>query len=354
MDTLKKYIVNSNQNIRDAIKKMDKGGIGFVVCADVNDEVIGVIANGDFRRAILNGISLSDNVLKITNKNFKYLTKGYSRDDVLALFKKTTIQHIPILENSKLIEIITEEDFFGIKDEPKKEDAINLPVVIMSGGKGTRLEPLTRILPKALIPLGDKTMIEVIMDEYAKYGMCDFYVSVNHKAKMIKAYFEEQDISYKIRYISESRPLGTVGALRYLEGKIDATFFVSNCDIIIKEDYCKIYEFHKSRNYALTVVASMQHHTIPYGVCEIKNGGQLKEIKEKPEYDFLVNAGMYLLEPTVFKLIPKGEYFDMTDLIGKAQKEGLIIGVYPVSETSYLDVGQFAEYKKMVKLLFEN
>ncbi len=353
MENLNNYIIHPSYNIRDAIKKMDKGGIGFVaVCARENDDVIGVIANGDFRRAILQGISLNENVLKITNKNFKYLKKDYSKKDVSDLFCNNRIQHIPVLESNRLIDIITKEDFFGISDAKKKES--DIPVVIMSGGKGTRLEPLTRVLPKALIPLGDKTMIEIIMDEYAKYGMRNFYISVNHKAKMIRAYFEDQELSYKIRYISESEPLGTAGALKYLEDKIDSAFFVSNCDIIIKDDYLKIFKFHKNSNYSLTVVAAMQHHTVPYGVCKIEKGGKLKEIKEKPKYDFLVNAGMYLLEPSVFKLIPKEEYFDMTDLIGKTQKEGLNVGVYPVSENSYLDVGQLAEYKKNLKLLFDS
>jgi len=353
MENLNKYIVYRNQNIRDAIKKMDQGGIGFIVCVDENENVIGVISDGDFRRAILNGTSLNESVFSITNKNFKYFNKGYIKEDALKVFRETVVRHIPVLEDDKLVEIITEDIFFGIKDKEIHRYFLNIPVVIMSGGKGTRLEPFTRILPKALVPLGDKTMIEVIMDEYAKYGMRNFYISVNYKAKMIKAYFEDQDIVYKIEYINESRPLGTVGALKFLENKINSTFFVSNCDIIIRDNYCKIYEFHKDRKFDLTLVASMQHHTVPYGVCEIGNEGNLKEIKEKPEYDFLVNAGMYLLEPSVFKLIPKDEYFNMTDLIERAQKEGLTVGVYPVSEKSYVDIGQLSEYKKTLKLLFD-
>jgi dTDP-glucose pyrophosphorylase len=354
MENLNKYIVYQNENIRDAIKKMDEGGIGFVVCVGKNENVIGVISDGDFRRAVLSGISLDENVLKITNKDFKYLTKGYLKKDATDLFRDTVVQHIPVLENGKLVEIITEEAFYDIRGDEKSKNVLNIPVVIMAGGKGTRLDPFTRILPKPLIPLGDKTMIEIIMDEYAKHGMRKFYVSVNHKAKMIKAYFEDHDIGYKIEYIDESHALGTAGALKYLENKIDSPFFVSNCDIIIKDDYCKIYEFHKDRNFDLTLVASMQHHTVSYGVCEIENDGHLKEIKEKPKYDFLVNAGMYLLEPSVCKLISVDEYFDMTELISKCQKEGLTIGVYPVSEKSYIDVGRLSEYKKALKLLFDD
>jgi len=354
MENLNKYIVYQNQNERDAIKAMDKGGIGFVVCVDSNEHVIGVIANGDFRRAVLSGISLNENVLKITNKNFKCLMKGYLKKDALDLFRETVIQHIPVLENGKLVEIITEETFYDIRSEEKSIDVFNMPVVIMAGGKGTRLDPFTRILPKPLIPIGDKPMIEVIMDEYAKYGMNNFYISVNHKAQMIKAYFEDQDIGYKIEYIDESHALGTAGALQCLENRIDSPFFVSNCDIIIKDNYNKIYEFHKDKNFDLTLIASMQHHRVSYGVCEIENDGHLKKIREKPEYDFLINAGMYLLEPSICKLIPKNEYLDMTGLISKAQKTGLNVGVYPISEKSYIDVGQLSEYKKNLKLLLDS
>ncbi len=354
MKNLNKYIVYQNQNIRDAIKTMDKGGIGFVVCVDNNENVVGVIANGDFRRAILSGISLNKNVLQITNKDFKYLTNGYLKKDAFDLFQKTVIQHIPILENGKLVEIITKEAFYDIKGKEKSNNVLDIPVMIMAGGKGSRLDPLTRILPKPLFPIGDKPTIEVIMDEFAKYGLNNFYISVNHKAQMIKAYFEDQDIDYKIEFIEESQALGTAGALKYLENKCVSPFFVSNCDIVIKNDYSDIYKFHEEENFDLTIVASMQHHTIPYGVCKIENNGHLKEIKEKPEYDFLVNAGMYLLNPLICKLIPKEEYFDMTDLIEKAQKTGLNVGVYPVSEKSYIDIGQFGEYKKTLKLLFDD
>lgn len=351
MKNLNKYIVYQNENIRDAIKKMDKGGIGFVVCADSCENVIGVISDGDFRRAILNGISLSENVLQITNKNFKHLTKGYLKENVLGLFRKTVVQHIPVLENGKLREIIMKEDFFHNKDKEKGRAVLNTPVVIMAGGKGTRLDPFTRILPKALIPIGNKSIIEIIMDEYAKYGMTNFYISVNHKAQIIKAYFEDKDIGYKIKYIDESQLLGTVGALKLLENKLDSTFFVSNCDIIIKDNYNTIYEFHENEKFDLTLIASMQHNRLPYGVCEIENGGKLSEIREKPEYDFLVITGMYLIEPNVLKLIPQNEKFDMTDLIQKMQDKGLSVGVYPVSEKSWVDIGQWEKYKKSLHQL---
>jgi len=221
----------------------------------------------------------------------------------------------------------------------------------MAGGKGTRLAPFTNIVPKPLIPVGDKSMIELIMAEFEKYKMLDFYVSVNYKASMIKAYFEDVDHNYNVKYIDEDSPLGTAGALKFVENEFDNTFFVSNCDIIIKADYSEIYNFHVQGNYDITLVASMQHYQIPYGICELSKEGELLQIKEKPEYDFLVNTGMYLLEPKVLKLIPENKFYHITNLIEDIKKNGGKVGVFPVSEKSWIDVGQMEEYKKGTSLL---
>ena len=341
------YKVEEDSSIRDAIRKMDEGGIGFISVVEKNDIVKGIVTDGDFRRAVLNGIQLSEKVSKIYNLDFIRLNEDYSKTEAENVFRNTKVKHIPIIKTGKLLNILTEDDFFEIKnDYINVKDRIDLPVVIMAGGMGTRLDPLTRILPKALIPIDNKAMIEVIMDEYAKFGMKKFYISINHKGKMIRAYFEDHESDYSFKYITEVKPLGTAGALKFLKGKINTPFFVSNCDIIIKDDYIKIYDFHKNGEYALTLVASMQNHVIPYGVCEIENGGDLKSIIEKPQYDFLVNAGMYLLETSVLTFIPENEFFHITHLIEKLQEEGLKIGVYPVSEKSWIDVGQWREYNE--------
>ena len=348
------YIVSSKDSIRKAIKKMDSAGIGIIIVTDDKKNVKSIVTDGDFRRAILHGIKLTSNISKISNTEFTYLNKGYLKKEAKNIFRKFQIQHIPIIEKGKLINILTGDTFFDINDEGRVENKINLPVVIMAGGKGTRMDPFTRILPKPLIPVGDKAMLEVIMDEYAKFGMKNFYISINYKGKMIKAYLEDHESDYVFNFIYEDKPLGTAGALKYLEGKIYSPFFVSNCDIIINDDYTKIYEFHKKGDYALTLVGSMQHHTIPYGVCEIENGGELKSINEKPEQDFLVNTGMYLLNPEILQYIPENEFFHITDLIEKLKSEGKKIGVYPVSEKSWIDIGQWGKFEENFKWFQNN
>jgi NDP-sugar pyrophosphorylase family protein len=238
-----------------------------------------------------------------------------------------------------------------VKDAISKIKQLNLPVVIMVGGKGTRLDPFTRILPKALIPLGETPIIEVIMDKFSVYGVKEYYISVNHKHKMIKAYFEDRKSKYNVSYIDEDKPLGTAGAIKLLENKINTPFFVSNCDIIINCDYSAIMKFHQDKKHMLTLIASMQHHTVQYGVCEIENDGSLFKIKEKPEYDFLVNTGMYIMNPEIMSYIPDNSYFDMTDLIEAIKEEKHTIGIYPVSEKSWIDVGQWEEYNNANKLV---
>jgi len=345
------YQVPKDLPVRNAIKVLDGGGIGFIVIVDIDNTVIGVVTDGDLRRAILSGVDLSCGVLEVANRNFVYIDIGYEEAEVENILRNTLIKHIPVLAKGRLVNIITEESFFKLKvGKTVVEKQINCPVVIMAGGNGTRLDPFTRILPKPLIPIGNKAMIEVIMDEYSKFGVSKFYVSVFHKEKMMRAYFDN-DFPYEIEFLTEDEPLGTAGALKYLDHKIESPFFVSNCDIIIKDDYRHILEFHLHGNYALTLVGSMQHHSIPYGVCEIENGGELKRITEKPHYDFLVNTGMYLLNPDVLSFIPQNEFFHITDLISVLLHKGISVGVYPVSEKSYIDVGEWGEYKKALKLL---
>ena len=167
---------------------------------------------------------------------------------------------------------------------------------------------------------------------------------------MIKAYFKTLNIKYKLNYIDKSNPLGTAGALKYLEKEIKQPFFVSNCDIIIKENYSDILDFHENSNFYLTMVCSMQHHKIPYGVCKVNESAELIEIREKPEFDLLVNAGMYVISPVVLKYIPENKFYNITDLISQLMKNRKKIGVYPVSEKSYIDVGQWKEYEKAVNI----
>lgn len=345
-----KYKILVHSSIRDTVKKMDEEDITFCVCVDYDDNVVGIVSEGDFRRAVHHGIQLDENVTEIINRDFVYVGRNYNQKKVEDIFNSTIVRRIPVIEDGKLRDIIMAEDFQGV-DESKKKRILDNPVVIMAGGKGARLDPFTRILPKPLIPLGEDPIIKVIMDEFYKFGIGNFYISLRDKERMVRAYFHDHELEYQIKYVHEKKPLGTAGALKYLAGELKDSFFVSNCDIIIRADYGAFYDFHKQGGYGLTMIGSMRQFTIPYGICETDNSGGLKTIREKPQYDFLVNTGMYLLEPEVLKCIPADTCFNMTDLIQKVQDNNLKVGIFPVSEKSWIDVGQLSEYKDMINKL---
>jgi NDP-sugar pyrophosphorylase family protein len=251
----------------------------------------------------------------------------------------------------EIVELLFWENVFLDGRSPTPARTIDLPVVIMAGGLGSRLGAFTRILPKPLIPLGDKTVIEVIIDSFLKYGANRFIISLNYKSKIIKSYFEELKPQYSVEFICEDKPLGSVGALRYLMGKIDTPFLVTNCDTIISADLNELIDFHREHGDDLTLVASLKNFNIPYGICEIVNGGTLTRITEKPDYNVLANTGMYILKPDRLNLIPEGESFDVIQLIDKVKSGGGKVGVFPIGDKDWIDTGEWAEYKRALNQL---
>ena len=348
--SIKKIVTSSQVTIREAMSQMDRLGRGFLAVAS-NDRVIGIVTDGDIRRAILRNVNLDTAIKNVMNADFISITSK-NPAEIEHIFKTTWAKHIPVLNKGRLIDVIFEEEYFQSREKVLKSKKIlkDIPAVIMAGGLGTRLDPFTRILPKPLIPIGEKPIIEVIIEQFLKNGIDNFYISVNHKARMIKAFFEEAKRDYDISFIEEDEPLGTAGSLRFLKGRIKSEFIVSNCDILIEGDYRLMHQFHGSERNALTIVASMQKHIIPYGVCTTSKNGILKELKEKPHYDVLVNTGMYLMSPEVLEFIPARK-FDITDLIKALKKKGKRIGVYPISEKSWVDIGQWEEYKQSMQKL---
>jgi NDP-sugar pyrophosphorylase family protein len=221
----------------------------------------------------------------------------------------------------------------------------------MAGGKGTRLRPLTNVFPKPLLPINEKTIIEDIMDRFVGVGCNEFHISVNYKAQTIKDYFVNLNNSeYSIDYFEEDKPLGTAGSMFLIKDKIHTTFFVSNCDILIDQDLSEIYEYHKSNKNKITIVSAMKNYKIPYGTIETSENGLLKSMDEKPELIFQINTGMYILEPEMLDLIPNNEFFHITELIEKVRKSGENVGVFPIGENSWQDIGNWDDYKKILKL----
>jgi NDP-sugar pyrophosphorylase family protein len=265
------------------------------------------------------------------------------------------IEAVPVVnEKKQVVEVLFWSEIF--KDSPQKASnaKLGVPLVIMAGGKGTRLDPFTKILPKPLIPIGEKPIIELIIDRFMSFGVDTIYISINYKGEMIKSYFDYQEnMTAKIRYLNEKEFLGTAGSLKLLPDEVSGTFIVSNCDIIVDADYHDVVRHHVTSGNALTLVGSIQHYQIPYGIIQFNSGGIVEKIVEKPEYDLTVNTGIYVVERETLKYIPDGKLFHVTDLINKLLGEKKQVGVYPVSEKSYIDLGQWEEYKKAIRIFNE-
>ena len=351
---LNDIIINENCFIKEAIKIIDNAHFGIGIIVNKRKEIKGILTDPDIRRLILKSIDLNQPVKNVMNTNPVVVQDvKIKKENLKKIFSERGFFQIPIINSKKqLVDLVFKTDLY--KEEQTSNyfiKEINCPVVIMAGGKGTRMLPFTNILPKPLIPINGKPIIEIIINEFRRFGITEYFISVNYKAKLIKAYFEDMQSDYSLSYIEEDKPLGTAGALKYLDDKIDSTFFVTNCDIIIKENYNTIFDFHKQKKCDLTIVASLQNYVIPYGVCEIDQKGFLSNINEKPEFNFLVNTGMYVLEPKVLKLIEKDTFYNITDLIQKLKDTGGSVGVFPVSEKAWIDVGQWDEYKNAINKL---
>lgn len=346
------FIVETDATIIQAMRQLEETAQKILFVVDRERRLIGSLTDGDIRRWILAEGGLQDSIGKVCNKSPYRVDPNYDLEQVRGVMVERNIGCVPVVDDrGQLVELLFWESVFKDSGKHKPIRPIHLPVVIMAGGKGTRLDPFTRILPKPLIPLGDKTVIEHIIDSFLKFGVSTFYLSVNHKSKIIKSYFEELHPPYTIEYIHEDRPLGTAGSLRYLRDQLAGSIIVTNCDILIEADYAELVEFHHKNHNDITIVGSLKNYHIPYGICEIVNGGTLARITEKPEYNFLVNTGMYVLRAETLRLIPEGEIFHMTHLIESVKEMGGKVAVFPVSDKAWLDTGEWAEYRKALKQL---
>lgn len=335
------YMIEPTYTVVDAIKKIDSNAKGIVYVCE-SDILCGTVTDGDVRRHILNEGSVNDNVTVIMNNNplFCYT------DELEMAYEKMHDKHIrsiPVLnEKKQIVDIIFADDV----QEPDKCQ-LNIPVVIMAGGKGTRLYPYTQILPKPLIPIGEKTITEHIMTRFEEYGCKHFDMIVNYKKHFIKSYFLDNENAVDVDFIEETEFLGTGGGLRLLEGRFEGTFFMTNCDILIEEDYAKISEYHKKNKNVITMVCAEKNMVIPYGTVEVSEAGQAVALKEKPSLSFITNTGFYVIEPEFLSMIPENTFIHITDVIQNCIDTGKNVGVYKISEEKWLDMGQMEEMERM-------
>ena len=342
MTELSRYFVSPDATVLDAMSVIDATakGVAFV-CSD--KKILGVITDGDVRRYIIHGGDLSFNVMDVANRNFKFLCENDAVDAKVIEKIKLDYKALPVLDSDgRIISIVFEDETASL---PLAN--LNIPVVIMAGGKGTRLYPYTKVLPKPLIPIGDVPITMHIMQHFEKYGCTRFTMVVNHQKELIKAYYSDPELPYIIDFADEKEPLGTAGGLKLLEGKINGTFVMTNCDILIDAAYDKIYQYHKKMQNLVTMVCAVKKITIPYGTVHMNEAGYIDSMVEKPTLSYLVNTGYYVVEAEFLSEIPKDTFIHMPDVVQKCMDAGKPVGVYPISEGQWSDMGQIDDMERM-------
>lgn len=348
-ERIKQICIDSNATVLAALKQMDVTRRKLLIVTD-GDKYRSVLSIGDIQRAIIRGESMEELIVKILRPATKAAKVNQERSVVEQYVKEHKNEFMPIVdEENNIVDVVFWDELFKTEIHHRTED-FNLPVVIMAGGKGTRLRPLTNVLPKPLIPIGGQTMLEDIMDRFVECGCHDFYISVNYKADTIRRYLDNLNKpQYNVSYFQEDKPLGTAGSLSLLKDTINQTFFVSNCDSIIDEDYGEILRYHYENQNEITMISAMKSIYIPYGTLDTGMDGLLESLHEKPELTFKINTGMYILEPHLLSEIPSDRIYHITYLIEKLLKENRRVGVYPINEGSWTDIGNWEEYLKYIK-----
>ncbi|KGM97331.1 nucleotidyltransferase family protein [Clostridium botulinum] len=333
------YCVSDDATIKDAMESIDKNLIGAVFITNKDKKVIGVVTDGNVRRAILKGYTIADSVKNIYHTDFKYVNKLVSKQKVKEKMLKYNIRQLPLLdEEGKLIDLYFLDHIISYD---KKDNY----VFILAGGLGTRLRPLTENIPKPMLKIGGKPMLERIIEQFKGYGFVNFIISINYKGEIIEDYFKDgSDFDVNIQYVREEKKLGTAGSINLAKEKFDKDFLVINGDILTGIDFETMLNHHIENKFDITAGARNYEMKVPYGVM-ITEDKIIKSLEEKPTYNFYINSGVYVLSKNVINYIPKDTEYNMTDLIEDVIKAGGRCGTYNITEY-WSDIGHIEDYKK--------
>ena len=349
-EKIKNLCIHFDANLSEALKHMDAIRLKLLIVVKDN-KFYSLLSIGDIQRAILNDFDLSTPIYKTlrTRNKIRVAHTKDSKDSIKQIMIKHKTDFMPVIDSENFIQTVFFWEDIIDESEISDVDKIDIPVVIMAGGKGSRLKPLTNIIPKALVPVGEKPIIESIINKFNKFGTKKFYISLNHKKEMIRQYIKDNiNEDKKIEFITEDKPLGTGGSLSLMREMINTTFFVTNCDILIDQDYREIYKYHKKNKNDITLVSALMHYSIPYGIIKTGKSGVLNSIEEKPEITYQVNTGMYIMEPHVLNEAPYNQFFHITQIIQQIKQKNGKIGVFPVSQKSWLDIGVWKKYEDSI------
>jgi dTDP-glucose pyrophosphorylase/CBS domain-containing protein len=342
---LQALFISTDHSIRAAMECVDRGSSGIALVVDQERRLLGTITDGDVRRAILTGTDLESPVSvllarKIRTQYPKPVTAhlGEKRERLIELMQEQVLRQIPILDNDgKVVDLVMMDDLIPTQNLP-------LQAVIMAGGLGTRLRPLTEDLPKPMLPVGGKPLMELVIEQLRQVGIRRVNVTTHYKPEKISDHFGDgSSFGVELNYVNEDSPLGTGGALGLIDRPTEP-LLVINGDILTQVDFRAMLAYHQEHRAVMTVAVRQYDIKVPYGVIECE-GSRVCALKEKPQMHFLVNAGVYLLEPKVFEFIPNGEHFNMTDLIQRLLDSKHTVVSFPIIEY-WLDIGQLADYEK--------
>jgi Nucleoside-diphosphate-sugar pyrophosphorylase involved in lipopolysaccharide biosynthesis/translation initiation factor 2B, gamma/epsilon subunits (eIF-2Bgamma/eIF-2Bepsilon) len=343
---IEKILVYMDYSVKKALEILDLGARGVVLVVDKNKKLLGTITDGDIRRSILKGISLESSIQEIVHYNPVCASIHMTREEIKDLLIKKAVKDIPIVnDENQLVDIIS------IKDILIPEGKEN-PVIIMAGGLGTRLKELTQEIPKPMLKVGQDPMLQHIINNFKQYGYNKIFISVNYKAEIIENYFQDGYAhGVKIEYIKEHKRLGTAGGIGLTKKYLNAPFFVINGDIFTNLNVENMMKFHMDNGFDITVGTRKHSFQIPYGVIETENN-IINKIEEKPNMDYLINAGVYCLNPSLIENIPDDEYFEITDLINICIKNNKKVGSYEIKEY-WMDIGRLEDYNKVNKDIYD-
>lgn len=344
---LKDILIGADGIVRNAVEKIQNGGSQICLVVDADGRLLGTITDGDVRRGLLRGCRLETPVTEIMNRHPRTVRAGAARAEIMALMRKHLLRQVPDLDDQGRVVRLHHIDEFEAADAVKKNW-----VVLMAGGLGTRLRPHTDKKPKPLLSVGDKPILESILESFVEQNFRKFYISVNYKADAIKRHFGDgSGWNAEIRYLQEETRLGTAGALHLITDRPAEPLLVMNGDLVTRVNFSELLNYHRDRRAKATMCVREYDFEVPFGVVQIEDD-RILTIDEKPVHRFFVNAGIYVLEPGMIDLIPGGDYFDMTDLFQRAVENGQNTAAFPIHEY-WLDVGRLDDLER-ANLDFEN
>ena len=332
-------LIPPSATVHAAISAIDAGSLQICLVVDEDRRLLGTVTDGDIRRAILQGTDMDVPVESIMNRSPQVAGEGESEESILARMTTALLRQMPVLgPEGRVVDVVHIKNLLSPSVHPRENW-----VVLMAGGQGMRLRPLTEDKPKPLLPVGNKPLLETIMESFIGQNFRRFYISVNYKADMIKEHFDDGGKwDVEIRYIEEEKRMGTAGALRFIPERPEAPLIIMNGDLLTRVDFLHMLDYHHQHASSVTMCVREYDFQVPFGVVQIEDN-RIKSIAEKPIHRFFINAGIYVLESHIIDLIPAGEAFDMPALFERVIEAGHDTAAFPIREY-WLDVGRISDF----------